>query len=674
MIRKMPVVNEVIIFRKRKDLSLGLARKNVAEKLSVLTEEGNELDLDMKRVVLSTGIKCENESSLSEKKLRLRAIRKQLDDHKATVDLRTLWEFVYESSNPLTLEEIIHIYFGESNRGNIGDDEVLLLFWALEKDDIYFSNNDSGGYTPRTAGEVEDTVQRKETEKKKLVEREVAVKWARSIIKGLDGERAEPKYIERYLELIKGYVVYLDRYEKSADAKSFLSEIGIRSIEDAVEFLIKAGKWNEDEDPLIERLGLKSGFSERIADEVSAIINHNTGFEGREDLTSLETFTIDDEGTLDIDDAISIQRVSEGFIVGVHISDVASYVPRWSRLDEEAKGRGETIYLPEGDIHMFPLELVRTKFSLTEGSPKKAISLLVLFDENLKIKHYRFTKSKIRVKRNLSYKNAEETLSGYEHGSKLIDIAFKLRKRRVESGAFILELPDLKIKLYENGNIEIRKNYMNTTAHRVVTEFMILMNWFAARFFKINDIPAIFRSQPDPISQDARELDEEDPLFPLKAVRFLRSSRIGNSPEPHMLLGLDVYVQVTSPIRRYLDLVLQRQLSSYLDGNGLYYTIEELESVFHFIEFGLREKKMVEKSRERYWVFKHIRSLQGENIKGIISSVTGSGASVYLPDYLMEVPISLSSEFVLNEGEPLKLTVVKADPIRKQVFLLPKIV
>jgi exoribonuclease R len=83
---------------------------------------------------------------------------------------------------------------------------------------------------------------------------------------------------------------------------------------------------------------------------------------------------------------------------------------------------------------------------------------------------------------------------------------------------------------------------------------------------------------------------------------------------------------------------------------------------------------MVEKSRERYWVFKHIRSLQGENIKGIICSVTGSGASVYLPDYLMEVPISLSSEFVLNEGEPLKLTVVKADPIRKQVFLLPKIV
>jgi exoribonuclease II len=672
MIRKMPVVNELIVFRKRKDPSLGLARENVAEKVSVLTEDGNELDLDMKRVLLSTGIKCENELSLSEKKLRLRTIRRQLDDNQATVDLETLWEYVYDSTNLLTLGQIIDIYFGEDNRDKIRDEEVLLLFWALEKDDTYFTSSE-GGYTPRTAGEVEDTVQRKEAEKKRLVERELAVKWARGIIRGADEERPEAKYIERYLELIKGYVVYLDRHEKSADAKSFLSEIGIRSIEDAVEFLIKAGKWNEDEDPLIERLGLKSGFSERVADEVSAIIDDNTGFEGREDLTSLETFTIDDEGTLDMDDAISIQRVSEGFIVGIHISDVASYVPRWSQLDEEAKSRGETIYLPEENIHMFPLSLVRTKFSLIEGSPKKAISLLVLFDEKLKIKHYRFSKSKIHVQRNLSYKNAEETLSRYDHGSKLIDIAFKLRKGRVESGAFILELPDLKIKLNENGNIEIRKNYMNTTAHRVVTEFMILMNWFGARFFKINDIPAIFRSQPDPISKEARELDEEDPLFPLRAVKFLRSSRIGNSPEPHMLLGLDVYVQITSPIRRYLDLVLQRQLSSYLDGNGLYYTLEELESIFHYVEFGLRDKKMVEKSREKYWVFKQLRDLQGGDITGIISSVTVSGASVYLPDYLMEVPISLNSEAVLNEGEQLKLTVVKADPRRKQVFLHPKI-
>ena len=148
---------------------------------------------------------------------------------------------------------------------------------------------------------------------------------------------------------------------------------------------------------------------------------------------------------------------------------------------------------------------------------------------------------------------------------------------------------------------------------------------------------------------------------------------MGNSPEPHMLLGLDVYVQITSPIRRYLDLVLQRQLSSYLDGNGLYYTTEELESTFRYIEFGLREKKMVEKSREKYWVVKHLRNLQGEDINGIISSVTGSGASVYLTDYLMEVPISLNSETILSEGERLKLTVVKADPLRRQVFLHPKV-
>ena len=167
--------------------------------------------------------------------------------------------------------------------------------------------------------------------------------------------------------------------------------------------------------------------------------------------------SIDDESTFDIDDGISIQRVSEGFVVGIHISDVASYVPRWSHLDEEAKSRGETIYLPEGNIHMFPGSLVKTKLSLNEGSIRKAISLLVLFDENFKIKHHRFTRSNIHVKQNLSYKVALESLSANGYGSRLIDIALTLRKRRLDAGAFILELPDLKINLSQNGDIRIRK-------------------------------------------------------------------------------------------------------------------------------------------------------------------------------------------------------------------------
>src|SRR3972149_7462868 len=110
---------------------------------------------------------------------------------------------------------------------------------------------------------------------------------------------------------------------------------------------------------------------------------------------------------------------------------------------------------------------------------------MLLMMKLLRIKSYRFTKSKILVKKNLSYTEAEDFLSSKSSiGPKLIKIALGLRKRRIEAGAFVLQLPDIKIRVSEGGDIEIRKIHMNTTAHIVVSEFMILMNWLSGRFFK----------------------------------------------------------------------------------------------------------------------------------------------------------------------------------------------
>jgi exoribonuclease-2 len=269
----------------------------------------------------------------------------------------------------------------------------------------------------------------------------------------------------------------------------------------------------------------------------------------------------------------------------------------------------------------------------------------------------------------MSYAGGSEFFQNDPGGIRMREIALGLRKKRLEAGALIVQLPQLKIRINGDGRIKVEKNYMNSVAHVVVAEMMILMNRMSGRFLKENKIPCIYRSQPEPVPDDVRTLDETSPLFPVRVVKFLRAPRVGLSPEPHMSLGIDVYTQVTSPIRRYPDIIMQRQIVSELLYGEAAYSEEEIENLYPRIEVGIRDKKTIERQRERYWLYKHLRSLEGGEIEGVISSVTDTRASAYLPDYLFETPVSLGSERVPEEGARIRLRVRKVDPLRKILSL-----
>lgn len=670
MTSRTPLVNEVIVFRKRKDPCFGVMKDFHGQGLTVFTEEGKELGIDLKKFVLSTGIKFDKKQTPSEYKLKLRTLRKELELNKQRVDIEMLWECISDSDAIFKFEQLINIYFGNNEAD---DKEILLLFWALEKDKIYFVRNDNG-YKPRTKKEVSNFKNLLDLKRIKEEEKIEAIRIAREIISGsdvIDNNKVSFNFKE-YIELLKGYVIYLDKDERANEAKSFMSESGIRDLEGAIEFLIKTGNWNEDDDPRFKRMGITRDFKKNIYQEAQKLYERDLEEETLEDLSELNTYTIDDESTVDIDDAISIEKHQDGYIVGIHISNVAGFVDKWSILDEEAANRGESIYLTEYNIHMFPLELISRKFSLHENSPMYAISLMVEFDQRLNIKNYRFTNSKIIVNKNLSYEEASSFFIEDSDLKSLVEIAENLRNKRLDKGAFVVHLPKLKIIINEQGQIVVQKYYMNTIAHLVVSEFMILMNWLAAKFFKENKIPAIFRSQTEPVHEEARLLDRSDPLYPLKAVKFLRPSKVGLEPEPHCLLGLDFYVQVTSPIRRYLDLILQRQILGHLRKHGYYYTEDELESLYPRVDVGVRDKKYIEKARERYWIFKYLKNNEGKEIKGVVSSSDEKKNSIYLPDYLFEVQIPKISEVNPSPGDTVILVIKEVDPLRQKICLVPK--
>jgi len=322
---------------------------------------------------------------------------------------------------------------------------------------------------------------------------------------------------------------------------------------------------------------------------------------------------------------------------------------------------------------MFPTELIKERLSLVEGTKRKALSLLVDFDNDYNLKGYRFANSKILVRENISYEKASEYFDTDPLGNKIKQIAENLRAKRLDAGALIIQLPQLKISIDKDSHVIVRKNYMNSVAHKVISEFMILMNRIAGKFLKDNNVPGIYRSQPEPISEDARSHDKNDPLFALHVVKYLRAPRVGLDPAPHLSLGIDVYAQATSPIRRYVDLIIQRQIVSKLENDEPSYSEDELENLYPKIEIGIRDKKMVERNREKYWVYKHLKTLEGTEISGIINSINDSRASVYLPDYLFEIPVLLGSNFNLEEDRNIKLIVQKVDPLRRKLSITPKI-
>lgn len=667
---KIPSPNELILFRKRKEPSFAIFNEIVSKKASIFSEEGKDISIDTEKIAYNSGIFIEGNFTHPEKKLKLRDIRKELEQERENLDLETLWGCIGHIDYEITFKDISYLYFGDSHKS---EQDSLALFWAVDKNDTYFKRGESG-YLTREASEVKEIITKKEAEQKREENRTNAILWAKRIISGNGPENKDNFDPEEYIDLIRNYIIHVDKYSKAGEAKSFLSELGIRDVDGAIEFLIKTGSWHEDEDPLLERFSISSNFPKKVTKEVDQILQESFYDDNLEDLTHLEVFSVDDENTQDIDDAISIEETDEGCAIGIHIANVAQYVPKWSALDDEAARRGETVYLPEHHIHMFPSELIKERLSLIEQTERKALSLLVQFDNDQNFKGYRFTNSKVLVRKNISYEKATEYFNLDPVGNKIKQIAESLRAKRQEAGALIIQLPQLKFNIGKDSKIEIKKNYMKSVAHRVISEFMILMNRMAGKFLKDNKVPGIFRSQPEPISEDARSHDENDPLFALHVVKYLRAPRVGLDPAPHLSLGIDVYAQATSPIRRYVDLIIQRQIVSTLENGEPSYSEDELENLYPKIEIGIRDKKTVERSREKYWVYKHLHSLQGTEIDGIISSINNAKASVYLPDYLFEIPVLLGSNYDLEESRDIKLIVQKVDPLRRKLTLTPKIV
>ena len=312
--------------------------------------------------------------------------------------------------------------------------------------------------------------------------------------------------------------MYGEGYDKRPQALQLLNVIGFQGKghpwDVAFQLLVQLGIWQPDEELCLLRYHIPTRFSDealQAASDLPAFSFTATDASAQfEDLTALETLTIDDVDTNEIDDALSVTEQDGNVLIGIHIADAGYYACPHSLLDKSALARGTTIYLPSGKFPMLPPVISEDKASLIAGEDRPALSFFVRIDEAGDLHPERITRSIIRVTHRLTYDEADAALgegstAAYRPAlQRLAELAQKRREQRIAQGAIIIDGDEIKVKVTD-GVVTTTRLSTDSSSRGLVSECMIMANETAARYCHDNNLPALYIGQPPPDDPDSRQ-------------------------------------------------------------------------------------------------------------------------------------------------------------------------
>ncbi|RTZ64763.1 MAG: exoribonuclease II, partial [Aquificaceae bacterium] len=327
-----------------------------------------------------------------------------------------------------------------------------------------------------------------------------------------------------------------------------LKTVGIRETkEDAHKLLLRLGYWQDEYNPWPRRMGVDMNNPEL---DIPAPVECE-----RRDFQYMQAWAIDDVGNQDPDDAISL----DGNRLWVHIADASSIITPDSELDIEARNRGTNIYLPDQVIHMLPQGITeRLGLGLQEQSPALSIGFEV--SDTGELENIEVCFSLLKVTRT-TYDDADAELDTTFADIKAVTERY--HQRRMDNDAAMLDLPEVNVNV-ENGEISVTP-YTTTGSRLLVMECMLAAGEAIARFASDHNIPIPYAYQPAPEEIQHPKKPSEHYAY----RRHFKASRHATAPDAHFGLGLPYYTRVTSPLRRYLDLVVHQQLRAFLTDQPL---------------------------------------------------------------------------------------------------------
>jgi len=628
------------IDRKQIVCAVVLGKKN--QKLRMLTEHNREVSHTEKRLAhvgwehldLGTG-RDALVNRLQEIVARRRRLKKQ-------IDIEALWEVFHTEATWIDLQTMAEFFFD----GEISSDHTSAVMRALFEDRLYFKF-DSNRFFPNSPERVAQIAAQTAQEARKAHIIKEGSRWVRKVLETPDPSVPSDK--EEIIKVLKSFYLFGKESPHYDIGKDIVSRSGLDPKDGPFHFLVKLGIWNHDENLSFHRFGISDTFPPEIVEAVKQLAREGTKVKPdgkRRDLTNLSTITIDGKGTLDFDDAISVEPEGDGFRLWVHITDVSHFLEKGRVVDEEALARGSSIYMPDKHISMLPRPLAEDVCSLKEGQDRLAISIAASLDHSARVLNYEIFPSIIRVNRQMSYYDANLMVDQDPELARIYEVAQKLRGFRLNAEAIQLTLPEMNVWIDNNREISVTQINRESPGRLMVSECMILANWLAGRFFRDHGQSTIYRSQPEP----SRRLINENggTLYQNWMQRRLLSRVIiGIEPEPHAGLGLDVYVTLTSPLRKYLDLITQRQLRSLL-GLEASYSDEELRFIIQAVEQPISYITVLQRERLRYWTLRYLERHVWNKEEALVLEKRRHGYVVLLTKYMIECSLPL------NCGEDLK--------------------
>jgi ribonuclease R len=426
----------------------------------------------------------------------------------------------------------------------------------------------------------------------------------------------------------------------------------------------KQGGADTDFARIADKYKLPLDFSGDVLQEAErASKGHKAELEARPAVTGW-VITIDSESAKDLDDAVSVEKSGFGYELGVHIADVSWYVAKGSRLDREALERGTSVYLIDKVVPMFPPRLSNDLCSLNADRPKLCFSAFLSISRSGEVKAVRFARTRVQVNRRFSYKEVEAILNGQADPDKkklelMGKLARLLRKRRIDAGSLLFDVPEIKIELDKAGVPVSVKVPERLESEGIVEEFMLAANQQVAGFLAEKG-PSIYRIHEDPDEEKLKaffdfaarmgvSLKQPGKISPLGMQRILDTIRsnpaagvlnsmlirslqkaVYSTDNPgHFGLAFTTYTHFTSPIRRYPDLIVHRLLGEVLTGTKAYGQKKLQEIAAKATE---REQLASEAEREivRIKGARFLEQYIGQSIEGRITSVAVFGAFLTL--------------------------------------------
>ncbi|MBN1361025.1 MAG: ribonuclease R [Sedimentisphaerales bacterium] len=503
-----------------------------------------------------------------------------------------------------------------------------------------------------------------------------------------------------------------------------------------IEVLGRAGQYETEIAAVIRQFHLPGEFEPDRLDQARSAAS---GFvperaKGREDITDKVILTIDPPDAKDFDDAISLEQDAQGrWVLGIHIADVSHFIPAGSPLDEEARSRGNSVYLPGKTIPMLPEILSNGICSLQPDQPRFAKSVHITYDDQANIVSRCYANSLIRSKARLTYEQADRALKGHTKGLKNDVIALlqnmealsrRIEKRRVENGMLHLDLPEPELVYDEAGQVVDAHPADDSYPHTIIEMFMVEANNAVASLLDKLDVPAMRRIHPEPdaLSQQnlakllramgfpvSRNLDrraiqgllasvkdaDRSLAVNLVVLRSFEKAQYAPLHIGHYALASTHYCHFTSPIRRYADLLVHRQLQFYLEGRvdaaKQIAAGQDLAGIGKHITFTEQRAEDAERELVSVLILQMLTKRIGEELDCVVTGLTGFGVFVQSRKFGIEGLIKLEDlgpdHWQLNKpaqclvgehsgqmvhlGQPLHVRIVSVNVPGRQLNVAP---